>query len=145
MLGGDETSDDESGASSDDSDSDSEDLPMGPSLGLRPSVVARIVGLTSGTEYNGTRCKLFSQDASGKWTVILAKTGKKASLQAENLQQQVRIVHLKSGGAAKFNDTVATLLRWDSSLGKWRVELWNGVEATVPAANLRPMSTLGAE
>lgn len=146
MLGGDETTDDESElSSSEGSGSDDDDIEMGKPLGLRPGAVARIAGLEDpkAMKFNGLDCTIDDWSAtSRKWLVTISLDSgeeQKARMAAQNLEQKVRIVHLKKKSADEFNNTVATIIGYNDKAGKWNVRLFTGVVATIPTVNLRPM------
>lgn len=145
MLGGDETTDDESGLSSSEGSGSDDDIEMGKHLGLRPGAVARIAGLEDpkAAKFNGLDCTVNDWDAaSRKWLVAISLDSgeeKRARMAAENLEQKVKIVHLKKKGAEEFNNTVATITGYNKKVSKWNVKLFTGVVATIPNENLRPI------
>merc|ERR1711874_28326 len=124
---------------------------MKPSA-LRPGTRARINGLEAAgaQKFNGTMCTVQSWDAVQQKWVVQLESGQPARIPAKNLKvlpipdtgglapgMKVRLVDLESETGRQYNETVATILKWNEAVGKWNVRLFTGVQATIPAANLQ--------
>eukprot|EP00933_Yihiella_yeosuensis_P021944 TRINITY_DN17290_c0_g1_i1.p1 TRINITY_DN17290_c0_g1~~TRINITY_DN17290_c0_g1_i1.p1 ORF type:complete len:961 (+),score=172.07 TRINITY_DN17290_c0_g1_i1:138-2885(+) len=119
--------------------------------GIKPGVTCRIDGLESekASRFNGTTCTVKSAEAGGKWMVEL-EDGQKARLPASCLHlllsetlkpgMKAKIVNLSLDKAKQYNGSTATILEWNAKVGKWNVQLFTGIKATIPASNLQALT-----
>jgi hypothetical protein len=120
--------------------------------GILPGMLARVNGLEAAAakKFNGEVCTVKSRDAiPGKWLVEFA-SGTVARIPEHNLEplagtdqqllqpgMKVRVFDLTSASGAQYNDTLATLVEWNGTAGKWTVVLFTGVKASIACANLK--------